>query len=117
MPWSSEKRAVYMKQWRAENRDKIRAQKRRYYERYPERKQAEAAKHLVRKRDERNASRAHACEVCGGGPTVYDHCHEFGHFRGWLCNGCNSALGFAKDDPETLRKLAAYLEADWYRKP
>lgn len=52
-----------------------------------------------------------ACETCGKpGRVVFDHCHVTGEFRGWLCNGCNTALGQAKDNPDTLRKLAAYLE-------
>lgn len=31
--------------------------------------------------------------------------------RGVLCQWCNSALGYAFDDPQTLRNLAAYLES------
>lgn len=52
-----------------------------------------------------------ACEVCGeGGQICYDHCHETDTFRGWLCQRCNTILGFAKDDVERLRKLADYLD-------
>jgi hypothetical protein len=54
------------------------------------------------------------CEVCGRLPKTkslhFDHCHQKGHFRGWLCNGCNCALGFVNDDPVILLKLAAYLK-------
>lgn len=54
------------------------------------------------------------CECCGRPPTKrglhFDHCHQLGHFRGWLCNGCNLALGYVDDDPNILRKLIAYLE-------
>lgn len=39
-----------------------------------------------------------------------DHCHTSGAVRGLLCHGCNVALGFAKDSPELLRRLALYLE-------
>lgn len=31
--------------------------------------------------------------------------------RGILCTWCNSAMGYAMDSPELLRKMAAYLEA------
>jgi hypothetical protein len=31
--------------------------------------------------------------------------------RGVLCQWCNSALGYARDSPDTLRRLAAYLES------
>ena len=54
------------------------------------------------------------CEVCGNKHNTralhLDHDHATGKFRGWLCNGCNSALGHVKDDPAVLRKLADYLE-------
>lgn len=39
-----------------------------------------------------------------------DHCHTSGKVRGLLCTPCNVTLGMAKDNPETLRKLADYLE-------
>lgn len=39
----------------------------------------------------------------------YDHDHKTGKFRGWLCAGCNVAIGFAKDNPKTLIALAKYL--------
>lgn len=32
-------------------------------------------------------------------------------FRGYICQNCNHALGHAKDNPDTLRTMAAYLEA------
>jgi Recombination endonuclease VII len=56
--------------------------------------------------------RPDSCEVCrrSSKRTLhFDHCHTTGNFRGWLCNGCNAALGHAKDDPNTLLKLAEYL--------
>lgn len=39
-----------------------------------------------------------------------DHDHATGAIRGLLCKACNLALGNAADDPETLRRLAGYLE-------
>lgn len=54
------------------------------------------------------------CEVCGDltprQQMHFDHCHQRGIFRGWLCQGCNKVLGFVRDDPNRLRKLIAYLE-------
>ena len=40
---------------------------------------------------------------------VLDHDHKTGKFRGWLCNTCNSALGWFDDDPIKLRRALAYL--------
>jgi len=61
-------------------------------------------------------ARADRCEACGklgekvrGKEIVFDHCHKRGHFRGWLCQACNTILGLANDDPDRLRKLIAYL--------
>lgn len=42
--------------------------------------------------------------------THVDHCHATGKVRGLLCRGCNTALGSARDSPETLKCLARYLE-------
>jgi hypothetical protein len=56
--------------------------------------------------------RPDACESCGVKPTgvvVFDHCHATGEFRGWLCSGCNSALGMLKDDPDKIKALLTYL--------
>lgn len=55
------------------------------------------------------------CAVCGnvnrdGIFLSVDHDHATGEIRGLLCSFCNSALGFARDNPVTLRKLADYLE-------
>lgn len=73
----------------------------------------------VRDEQERAAGRPRPdlCEVCGeqeqrrGRKLCFDHDHQCGHFRGWLCSRCNLALGNARDNPEILRALAAYLEA------
>ena len=56
------------------------------------------------------------CEICGIEPAkneqqlCFDHHHETGAFRGWLCWGCNTALGKFGDNLDGLRKAIAYLE-------
>lgn len=51
------------------------------------------------------------CVICGSGDRLsQDHCHQTGTRRGTLCGNCNSLLGFAKDDVETLRAAILYLE-------
>lgn len=68
------------------------------------------------------------CDICGkpetktGGrskgilPLSVDHCHKTRQsgaskgIRGLLCQACNIGLGKFDDDPELLRRAAAYLE-------
>jgi hypothetical protein len=42
--------------------------------------------------------------------SVVDHCHTTGEVRAVLCLLCNTMLGAARDNPETLRAAAKYLE-------
>lgn len=39
-----------------------------------------------------------------------DHCHETGVIRGLLCFHCNTSLGHAFDNVNTLRNMITYLE-------
>lgn len=39
-----------------------------------------------------------------------DHDHKTGLIRGLLCHACNTAIGYARDNPSILRSLANYLE-------
>ena len=53
------------------------------------------------------------CELCQsyvGSKIELDHCHETGVFRAWLCRHCNTICGNARDNPDYLRKILAYLE-------
>ena len=38
-----------------------------------------------------------------------DHNHDTGQFRGWLCQGCNHAIGMTNESAEKLISLATYL--------
>lgn len=61
------------------------------------------------------------CAICGTtNPGVpkrpqsdrlsVDHDHATGKVRGLLCQPCNSAIGRFRDDPETMRSAARYIE-------
>lgn len=64
------------------------------------------------------AAQAGCCAICGillndGVPThaaCADHCHVTNTPRGILCKHCNSMLGQAKDNIESLQKAIEYLE-------
>lgn len=56
-----------------------------------------------------------ACAICGG-VRIYnlqvDHCHKTEAVRGLLCKACNKwVLRGARDNPQTLRNAADYLES------
>lgn len=60
------------------------------------------------------------CEMCnetgygrGNKPEAgicFDHNHETGEPRGWLCDRCNKVLGLVRDDIGLLHRMAEYLE-------
>lgn len=55
------------------------------------------------------------CAICHerkreGKEWHIDHCHETKKVRGVLCGGCNKALGLIKDNADTARHMAEYLE-------
>ncbi|KOV22118.1 endonuclease VII [Streptomyces sp. XY152] len=62
-------------------------------------------------RDAMVDSRMGLCVICPKAPAIHvDHCHKTGKVRGVLCFNCNSAIGKLGDDPDAVRRAAAYLE-------
>ena len=62
-----------------------------------------------------------SCAICGisislhsgqtkKGKAHVDHCHITKKIRGLLCTKCNTLLGMADDNIETLKKAITYLE-------
>ncbi|WP_353963746.1 endonuclease VII domain-containing protein [Streptomyces sp. NBC_00237] len=59
------------------------------------------------------------CAICGRAAEevgdrvsrrlAVDHCHSSGRIRGLLCRACNVAIGQLRDDPELIRRAAAYV--------
>ncbi|MFJ3719531.1 endonuclease VII domain-containing protein [Streptomyces sp. NPDC090057] len=67
-------------------------------------------------RDELVASQGGVCCIClAAVPAHVDHCHETGRVRGVLCFSCNAALGQFKDQPEVIRRAAAYVEGNAWK--
>src|SRR5215475_13415727 len=112
----SEKYLVYAKTYREKHPERIKDSQKKYNTKNPNRGMGRQ-----RRMQEAAAGRPRPdhCEICGASDTpglkgngriAFDHCHKTGAFRGWICSHCNKALGFAKDDPNILRKMIAYLE-------
>ena len=62
------------------------------------------------------------CAICGGvnenkRRLSVDHDHRTGRVRGLLCNPCNLAIGWMRDNPDRLRAAASYLENPMADKP
>ncbi len=62
-----------------------------------------------------NESQGGKCVTCLKACSVrkrlsVDHDHTTGRVRGLLCSNCNTSIGLAKDSPDTLRRMADYLE-------
>ncbi|MGW3358483.1 endonuclease VII domain-containing protein [Streptomyces bungoensis] len=67
-------------------------------------------------RDELIASQGGVCCICLAAPPAHvDHCHNTGRVRGVLCFSCNAALGQFKDQPEAIRRAAAYVEGNAWK--
>lgn len=51
------------------------------------------------------------CECCGnsGISLQWDHNHDTGQHRGWICSSCNTGIGKLGDDLEGVLKALTYL--------
>ncbi len=55
------------------------------------------------------------CAICGKTPEeqgkdlAVDHCHTSNKVRALLCNNCNVAIGFLKDNVDITKKIMYYL--------
>jgi hypothetical protein len=127
-----EKRRAYIKAWHKENPEAIREHKQRYRDQnreklreahrqyvgtdtYKESQKRKRIKLYINLEAEAGRPRPDICDICSGPPDKgssihYDHCHQTGRFRGWICRECNLMLGNARDNPQRLRDGAAYLE-------
>lgn len=112
--------------WQNRNPEKKRLKQKRYEARHPQRqleasrRDHETARQRLAKKRAQIAGRPRptTCDICHKADIkiVWDHCHEKGTFRGWLCNRCNKVLGMGEDLPALFRKMADYLERDQRQK-
>jgi len=98
------------------NRQKRRADPRRFYE--IERKSKFKTQYGItpEKYDEMLAAQNGGCAICGektpGLRTknfAVDHCHTTGKVRGLLCTKCNRGLGLFNDRSDLLKLATTYL--------
>jgi hypothetical protein len=99
----------YTKKWRDKNPEKVKLIRLRWHlKRY--------YGMTVEEYDAMLTSQGNCCATClgtqpgGNGRWHVDHCHDTNRIRGLLCWPCNAVLGNAKNNPETLRRMASYLE-------
>lgn len=130
-----ERRRVYVAAYRADNRDLVRAarrrqaaanaEQRREHRRSTDYRLVRHGQWLQRRYgitradyDRLMANQEGRCAICGRvpeGDSAYprlcvDHEHGTGVIRGLLCDPCNRGLGDFGDNAEWLRRAAAYLE-------
>lgn len=127
---------LYWKSWKIRNPEKYSEIQKRYRERHLEKIKLSHKKsrdsHPGAMRNQWLKSRYHItsedvermmidqsgrCPICGidlitlpSRKRHVDHDHDNNYIRGILCQYCNSMIGFARDNPHTLRYAAQYLE-------
>lgn len=133
-----EKRREYERQWRARNGAKSREIKRRFYHSNRENQVNRVKQYQAENREKVSAysreteyrGRKHGlargefeimleeqngrCKLCGTptpeGDLHIDHDHKTGLVRGLLCRPCNAGPGMFHDSPEELRRAIDYIE-------
>ena len=113
----SEQEKAYQKEYRARRKAELKAQRDAKYAANPEPARARQRLYSRRKSGMLNATdetRSGPCEVClvEYDSLHLDHDHVTGIIRVWLCSVCNRAIGLLKDNPETMRRAAEYVEKE-----
>jgi hypothetical protein len=110
------------KKWNREHPESV-AERMEAYRRSGKKATVDRASHLKRTfgiaqgdYDAMLAAQGGGCAICGRPPSAkislhIDHDHDDGRIRGLLCFVCNNGLGQFQENPERLRKAAAYVEA------
>lgn len=121
-----ERKRTLAKQWNDDNAERKKATARRWYENNKEISLERSRKTNLRRKygltpeevEQKLKSQNNQCGIChitfdttskATSPHV-DHDHTTGKVRSLLCDFCNKALGFFRDDPNLCVKAASYLE-------
>lgn len=115
-----EQRRAYYKLYYQRNKEKIKAEARRYKSHNKDRRREyDLKKNYGLTIEDFNSlfqSQNSRCGICGSEqPTTkqgwhVDHNHTTGSVRGILCVHCNTMLGYARDNPTYLQSAIHYLE-------
>ena len=119
------KRRKYMREYHAKNKEKHNEYARNWYHNNRDKTYSAQIKKkygiTLDDYDQMLKDQNGVCKICHGtcdhpqrrnsGTLSIDHCHTTGKVRGLLCNQCNSLLGWARDNINTLQKAIEYLEA------
>lgn len=113
--------------WKKNNKDKVREQKKRYKERHKDKIKEEKKRYYKRNKlkiklslygltiEDYNLllkSQNNTCAICKlvePASLCIDHDHVTGQVRGLLCNHCNVGIGMFKDNPAILNEAIRYL--------
>lgn len=118
------------KQYRAENKEKIKEKNKQYYaknaEKLNENKKQYRAENPEKIKDGKlrykygitlekynvmSQEQGNACLICKQEKKlVVDHCHDTGIVRGLLCSECNTAIGLLKETTEYFVNAIEYLQ-------
>lgn len=106
----------YIKFWRHQNPDKVKAQNKRYYEKNitPQKRRfyylKQRYKIVPQEYETLLQTQQGKCAVCfGAGKLLIDHSHITGKVRGLLCSYCNKGLGNFKDSVQVIGNAIKYL--------
>ncbi len=101
-----ERAAATSKRYQRANPEKMRMWKQWQFSRDIERKYGitfERYQELVR-------TEGIICAICRSTEKIgIDHCHASGRFRGFLCSGCNLAIGNIRESADRAEGLAKYI--------
>lgn len=114
------KHKQYHRDWYLANREYHLDASKKWQKANPEKVRNIKLKHkfgiTTAERDAMFAAQGFACAICRttdpGSKTGWhvDHDHDTNEVRSVLCHHCNAMVGYAKDNPGTLRAGAEYLE-------